>query len=255
MLWIYTLADNLFAAPSRPPSPDSLTLEPWIAQGDWGEEIELERPTVLRLDSNATIGLQWVANSAWTELQSARATPLFETPIVHFLVRAFLADGIDEFIAHLTVIEAAFGLESDHRRALRPRSDPHRNFAGATERVTTRLGAALRDDKAKQNYKDLFNLRSAFIHGRAEVQRISTRQRILARSLARRSICELVALASCPAALTREGVLFDLLDKGSPIQSEIEPCTPIVLLRPGIPPSGSRAAPRASASHGHPALI
>lgn len=211
--WIYTLDDDLFVAPSRPPSPDSLTLEPWIIQDNWGEEIELERPTVLPLDSNAATGLQWVTDTAWTEWQSARTTPLFETPVVHFLVRAFLADGIDEFIAHLTVIEAALGLESDHRRGLRPKPDPHRSLSSPTERVATRLGAALGDDKAVQDYKDLFDLRSAFIHGREGMQRISTRQRVLARSLARRATCALVALAS-HSALTREGCLSDLLDKG-----------------------------------------
>lgn len=211
--WIYTLDDDLFVAPSRPPSPDSLTLEPWIVQDNWGEEIELERPTVLPLDSNAATGLQWVTETAWTEWQSARTTPLFETPVVHFLVRAFLADGIDEFIAHLTVIEAALGLESDHRRGLRPKPDPHRSLSSPTERVATRLGVALGDDKAVQDYKDLFDLRSAFIHGRAGVQRISTRQRVLARSLARRATCALVALASHPA-LTRAECLSDLLGKG-----------------------------------------
>lgn len=210
--WIYTLDDDLFVAPSRPPSPDSLSLEPWIVQDHWGEEIELERPTVLPLDSNAATGLQWVTDTAWAEWQSACATPLFETPVVHFLVRAFLADGIDEFIANLTVIEAALGLENDHRPKLRPKPDPYPRLS-ATKRVAARLGGALGDDKAAQDYEDLFNLRSAFIHGRAGVQRISTHQRVLARSLARRATCALVALASHPA-LTREGCLSDLLDKG-----------------------------------------
>jgi hypothetical protein len=210
--WIYTLDDDLFVAPSRPPSPDSLTLEPWIVQDGWGEEIELERPTVLSLDSNAVSGLQWVTDAAWTEWQSARATQLFDTPVVHFLVRAFLADGIDEFIAHLTVIEAALGLENDHRPKLRPKPDPYPRLS-ATKRVAARLGGALGDDKAARDYEDLFDLRSAFIHGRAGVQRISTRQRVLARSLARRATCALVALASHPA-LTREECLSDLLGKG-----------------------------------------
>lgn len=212
MPWIYTLDEDLFVAPSRPPSSDSLTLEPCFVQDNWGEEIELERPTVLPLDSNAITGLQFATDTAWAEWQSARTTPLFETPVVHFLVRAFLADGVDEFIAHLTVIEAALGLESDHRRRLRPKPDPYRNLS-PTERVATRLSAALGDDKAMQDYKDLFDLRSAFIHGRAGMQRISTSQRILARSLARRTTCALVALASHPA-LTREECLSDLLAKG-----------------------------------------
>ncbi|MDN7445025.1 hypothetical protein QZM64_38325 [Burkholderia cepacia] len=123
--WIYTLDEDLFVRPARPPSPDSLSLEPWFVHDDWGEEIQLERPTYLPLDDSAKKELPRLTESAWAELQAALATPLFETPVVHFLVRAFLADGIDEVIAHMTAIEASLGLESDHRRKLRPKPDPH----------------------------------------------------------------------------------------------------------------------------------
>ncbi|PNB02823.1 hypothetical protein C1X98_31120, partial [Pseudomonas sp. FW306-2-11BA] len=82
--------------PSRPPDPDSLSWEPWFVQDEWGEEIELERPLEYRLDDAAKPGLSLFTQSAWAELEAARQSPLFETPIVHFLVRAFLADGIDE---------------------------------------------------------------------------------------------------------------------------------------------------------------
>ena len=37
--WIYTLDEDLFVRPVRPPNPDSLTLEPWIVEDHWGEEI------------------------------------------------------------------------------------------------------------------------------------------------------------------------------------------------------------------------
>jgi hypothetical protein len=211
--WIYTLDEDLFVRPARPPSPDSLTLEPWIFEDHWGEEIELERPSALPLiDSAKTELLQLFTDAAWTELQAARATPLFETPVVHFLVRAFLADGIDEVMAHMTAIEAALGLEIDHKRQLRPKPDPHPK-PSATERVAARIGAALTDAKAVQNYKDLFELRSAFVHGRAGLQKISTPQRVLARNLARRVARALVALAAHPTR-SRAHVLTDLLNQG-----------------------------------------
>lgn len=208
--WIYTLDDDLFVSPSRPPSADSLSFEPWIYQDNWGEEIELERPIMLPLDSGAAVGLQWITDAAWTEVQVARATPLFETPVVHFLVRAFLANGIDEFIAHLTVIEAALGSESDHKRRLRPKPDPHARLS-PTNRVAARLLAAIGEDKAAQDYELLFDLRSAFIHGRAGLQRISTQQRLSARSLARRAVCALIGRARHPMRL-REDVMSDLLN-------------------------------------------
>ncbi len=210
--WIYTVDDDLFVRPARPPSADSLTLEPWIVEDKWGEEVELERPSTLPLHDGAKTDLQLFIDAAWAELQAARATSLFETPLVHFLVRAFLADGIDEVMAHMTAIEAALGLEMDHRRKLRPKPDPHPK-PSATDRVAARIGAALTDPRAAQDYRGLFELRSGFVHGRAGLKNISTQQRVLARNLARRVTRALVALAARPAR-PREDVLADLLDQG-----------------------------------------
>ncbi len=211
--WIYTLDEDLFVRPARPPDPDSLTLKPWIVQDHWGEEIELERPTTLLLADSAKSGLQQFTNEAWGAIQVARATPLFETPVVHFLVRAFLADGIDEVMAHMTTIEAALGLESDHKRRLRPKPDLHPNLS-ATDRIAARICAALKDGEAAQNYKDLFELRSAFVHGRAGMSNIPTPKRILARNLARRVARALVTLPPNPAR-SRADVMADLLSQGA----------------------------------------
>ncbi|CAE6858173.1 MULTISPECIES: hypothetical protein [Paraburkholderia] len=213
MPWIYTLDEDLFVRLARPPSPDSLSLEPWIIHDGWGEEIELERPTSLPLDDGVKTELPRFNASAWAELQAALTTSLFETPVVHFLVRAFLADGIDEVIAHMTAIEASLGLELDHK-GKRPKTDPHWKLS-ATKRVAARMGAALADAKAVQDYKDLFELRSAFIHGRAGLQKISTPQRVLARGLARRVACALISLAAAHPASSRADILASLLDQGT----------------------------------------
>lgn len=207
--WIYTVDDDLFIRPSPPPSADSLTLEPCVVQGDWGEDIELERPTVLPLDDDAFSGLALFTNDAWRDLETARATNLFETPIAHFLVRAFLADGMDEIMAHMTTIEAAVGLEMDHKKRLRPKPDPHKTVSSATDRVA----AVLSDQTSAQAYKGLFDLRSAFIHGRAGMQKVSTQQRIMARCLARGVASGLVDLA-LSGPRPRRDVLGDLLTRG-----------------------------------------
>jgi hypothetical protein len=211
--WIHTVDDDLFIRPSPPPSADSLTFEPWIVQDHWGEDVELERPTTLHLDSDAALGLALFTDSAWRELEAARATSLFETPVAHFLVRAFLADGMDEVMAHMTAIEAAVGLEMDHKKWLRPKPDPHKKVSSATERVAARVGAVLNDPSSVQAYKDLFELRSTFVHGRAGLQKVSTAQRVMARSLAREVARGLVDLALQGARL-RTDVLSDLLDQG-----------------------------------------
>lgn len=211
--WIYTVDDDLFIRPAPPPSADSLTLEPWIVEDDWGEEIELERPTTLHLDDHATTGLALFTDSAWQQLEAARATSLFETPVAHFLVRAFLADGMDEVIAHMTAIEAAVGLEMDHKKWLRPKPDPHKKVSSATERVAARVAAILNDPASVQAYKDLFELRSSFIHGRAGLQKISTAQRVTARRLAR-GVARGLVDAALQCARSRTEILSDLLDRG-----------------------------------------
>lgn len=212
--WIYTVDDDLFIRPSPPPNAGSLTLEPLIVQGDWGEDIELEHPTVLPLDDDASSNLALLTDDAWRDLEAARATDLFETPIAHFLVRAFLADGIDEIMAHMTAIEAAVGLEMDHKKWLRPKPDPHKAISSATDRVAARIAAVLRDRASVQAYKDLFDFRSAFVHGRAGLQKVSTRQRVMARCLARGVVRGLVDLA-LKGSRPRIDVLTDLLTRGA----------------------------------------
>lgn len=211
--WIHTVDDDLFVRPSPPPSADSLSLEPWIVQDHWGEDVELERPTALRLDDEATSELAQFTDSAWRELQTARSAGLFETPIAHFLVRAFLADGMDEVMAHMTAIEAAVGLEMDHKKWLRPKPDPHKDVSSATQRVAARVAAVLKDGASVQAYKDLFELRSTFVHGRAGLQKVSTAQRVMARSLARGVARSLVDIA-LQGARPRTDALSDLLDHG-----------------------------------------
>lgn len=219
--WIYTLDDDVFVAPAPPPSPDSLTLEPWIVPDGWGGEIEHERPTVLPLSDTATPGLARFTDAAWTEFEAALATDFFETPIAHFLVRAFLSEGIDEFMSHMTAIEAALGLEMDHNHKLRPKPDPYRKGPAPSGRVAARVAALLNDATAGEAYKELFALRSQFVHGRGGLGKISVVQRVTARRLARaiaRGLIEMAGRTSQP----RPEALSQLLDAGVPLLQTLE---------------------------------
>ncbi|WP_294539811.1 hypothetical protein [uncultured Rhodoblastus sp.] len=210
--WIHTIDDDLFNEPSPPPSADRLSLEPDYYQDEWGEEVELERPIALPLDDAAALQLTLLTDSAWKKLVTARATDLFETPIAHFLVRAFLADGMDEVMAHMTAIEAAVGLEMDHRWELRPKPHAHKSVK-STQRVAARVAALLTDCTSVKDYNDLFELRCTFVHGRAGIQKVSTERRIMARSLARKVARRLVDVA-VQANRPRTDVLNDLLNEG-----------------------------------------
>lgn len=208
--WVYMLDDDLCAFLSPPPVPESLSWEPHFIQVGHDKWVERERP--LRLQSLAEEDeiLQALNHSKWSNLQSAKASDLFSPPVEHFMVRAFLADGIDEVMAHLILIEAAFGTESDHKHRLRPQADRHKE--SATRRVAARLSAAIGLPVVAEQYLALYDMRCTYIHGRSDDRVISTQQRVLARKLAREAVNALVVLAQQGKA--REDVLAHLLDQG-----------------------------------------
>ncbi|NKJ77840.1 hypothetical protein GFL60_01050 [Rhizobium leguminosarum bv. viciae] len=211
--WIHTVDDDLFVWPKVPQSPSTLSREPDVVYDRHGKEIDLgEKPKVLPLNDEFETQLLQFREAAWVAVETARATPLFETPVVHFLVRAFLADGMDEIMAHMTAIEAGLGLISDHKKVQRPKPDPHKNVT-PTNRVAARLAALLQDPGCVATYQELFELRSAFVHGRGGLSLISTSQRVSARNLARRAAQSLVNEGARFSG-TREGKLEQLLDAG-----------------------------------------
>ncbi|MBL8579193.1 MAG: hypothetical protein JNK47_18390 [Mesorhizobium sp.] len=141
--WVYTLDSDVFARRAPPPSPDSLSWEPAGYIDDSGEEYEYERPITYPLEDGCDDEIAWLNDSAWSDIVSARETTLFARPVAHFFVRGFRTDGIDEFLAHISTIEAAPGLPLDHDPRARRRiagKNP-----GATYGVTLRISGLLKD--------------------------------------------------------------------------------------------------------------
>lgn len=209
--WIYIVDDDLCEFPSPPPPPERLSWEPRWHQVDHDEWEEHECPVSLQIWADAE-GVRQALDARWALLQATRIQPseLFSTPVEHFLVRAFLSDGIDEVMAHLIMIEAAFGSEADHRRKLRLKGDS--NDESPTRRVAARLSAAIDKPGAAKEYLDLYDMRCTYVHGRPEGRIISTHQRVLARRLACEAANALVGLAQTQQV--REIVLLDLLNSG-----------------------------------------
>ena len=197
--WIYIWSDDIFIRPSPPPSPDTLSWEPDIITDMEGNVVfETERPLRCLLNDAAAEVSSRLTDTTWFELARARQSPLFETPIAHFLVGAFLADDVDEFLAHITTVEAALGLESDY------------SSRGGTKRVAARVSALLGAKADGDDYRHLFDLRSAYLHGRT-MRPISSQERLLARRLARRAVKGLVEAAlAAPALQSREAYLRTL---------------------------------------------
>ncbi|HFK1940798.1 TPA: hypothetical protein ACGW30_001497 [Pseudomonas aeruginosa] len=210
--WIYTLDDDLCAFPTPPPAPERLSWQPHFQQVAPDEWEESERPAELKTSASAE-DVRQALDSEWPSFQTPRtlASELFSTPVVHFLVRAFLSDGIDEVMAHLIVVEAAFGTESDHKAKQRLPTDSRNE--GATRRVAARLSAAIERPEAAKEYLDLYDMRCTYVHGRREGRILSTQQRVLARRLAREAANALVGLAQ-EVQQPREEILLDLLNHG-----------------------------------------
>lgn len=209
--WVRTVDSDLFKRPALPPSADTLTFTFTIRLDQHGEEYETEEPARISLQEEATAALPLMDESAWTSLQSAKSAGLFDTPIQHFILRAFRSTGIDSFLAHVTAIEAAVGAQTDYRRSDR---STHKQLS-ATERVATRLAGLLGEGAASSEYARLFDMRCAYIHGRSGIAPISTADRVSARSLARRAARALIEHEpSASAGQTRAQLLEQLLDKG-----------------------------------------
>lgn len=211
--WVYTVDSDLFVRPGSPPSPDTLNWEDRIYDDGYGGTYEEQRPLELRLEDDAATELTVWDQNRWDILEQAKRSVLFETPIAHFLVRAFLTDGVDEFLAHITTIEAALGLRADYQKSFRVAPDRHKGMR-ATNRMRGRVAGLLGDRRYADQYEQLFDIRSAFLHGRA-MMAISTQERVMARSLAREVVEALVLLTRNGPVSSREDVLDDLLDKGA----------------------------------------
>lgn len=197
--WIYTIDDDLFNRSANPPAADTLSWQPDIVYDHYGDEVDLgERPVRWDLKEQVTTELPtWVNDKTWPEFTRAQVSPLFSSPVLHFLLRAYRSSEIDEFLANITVIDSALGLHTDHGK-------------GPTARLVARLSALL-DDDAGNDYRRLFNTRSEFVHGRA-MEAIPGKDRLHARRLARRAAVALLQAARQVA--DREGYLDKLWAAG-----------------------------------------
>jgi hypothetical protein len=180
--WVYTVEDDLFVRPPTMPSADTLTWETqWVDDGTEGGD-EYERPAAFHFQPPIESLDPIINDQRWRDIERALASDLFSTPIVHFLVAAFLGEGIDEFTGHLTALEASLGLRDDRFR----------------EKVlSARISALLKDPGAEAAYSEVFNLRSEYVHGRV-MGPISGIARVDARRLARRVANALVGCTLGP---------------------------------------------------------
>jgi hypothetical protein len=173
--WVYEVEHDLFVESDPPPSPKSLS---WERPDDEEDE---DRPERIELQLGGSQISDWVNEERWADLSQALQTPLFDAPIVHFFEKAFLEDPLDEFLAHLITIEAALG-------------DANDTAGKKTASIANRISRLTGKVQEGHIYKDLYKLRSAFLHGQ-KMNAIPAESRVMARGLARRVVQRLIEAA------------------------------------------------------------
>jgi hypothetical protein len=181
--WVYRTDNDLFVRPNAPPSADALS---WDYGLGYNGEVVFFDPSRVPLKDGGASASEWLTDRRWADLVAARKSQLFETPVKHFFVKAFLEDPLDEFLAHITTIEAALLLEHEKH--------------GLTNLVARRVSGLLRAQSEGKVYEHLYNVRCAVVHGR-RMGLIPGDSRLLARQLARRVVNALVKVALAPAYL------------------------------------------------------
>ena len=207
--WVYSVPADLLEAPSRPLGPETLTWEPdFYFEPALGEEVETEKPFRLPLNDDLEPYFAALTEDRWQSLLRAQDSPVFNPLVVHFLVRAFTAEGIDEFLGHITAIEAALGMPSDYGA---DRAKPRAKKGGprGSECVKRRIAALAGNAGLADSYGQLFQLRSTFLHGRP-MDDIPSAARVQARTLARQIVELLVQAAIATRTPDRNSFLAAL---------------------------------------------
>jgi hypothetical protein len=207
--WTYTFDDDAASRRFPLPSSDTLAWEPSFYADESGEKIEAVRPMRRYLDTSVFDLSAWLNDKTLPLLMRARTSVLFETPTIHFLVRAFVSSGVDELLAHVTVIEAALGLRDDYDGRLRPKG-----LRTATDCMAMRVKTLLNSKDDGDAYRNLFDIRSQFLHG-CTMNLISSQNRLVARRLARKVANGLVEAALVePPPSSRADYLRTLIVQG-----------------------------------------
>jgi hypothetical protein len=199
--WVCTVHDDLFVRANVPPRSTTLSYTQQFYTNRYGSTEEFAHPLTLPVNERVSALGDW-QGARWSAFVTARNSVLFETPIEHFLVRAFVTEGIDSFLAHMTVVEAALGMRGDFRGQATA-SAPPRKPAGKKmqARIASLVGVAEATD-----FDRLYNLRSAFLHGR-KMQAISTSDHLRARTIARLVVQSLIDAANQQVVSDRNAFL------------------------------------------------
>ena len=166
-----------------------------------------ERPHVLfHLSASETEAFEIFVRREGTLLHRALGTawskPLVETAS-NFFAKAFVADGVEQLLWHMTTIEALIGEQGE----------------GGTARLARRLSQAIaasdsERETIRRKFRELYDFRSDLVHGRKPEKVVLTRHLFGAREFARNLLrWNLRLLADIHKAADAAGAQADMPDR------------------------------------------
>ncbi|MFA1240837.1 hypothetical protein ACCC84_21250 [Serratia odorifera] len=207
--WVHTITDDIFRHQDTIPSATTLTWDcrswPEDEAGDW---LEHEVP----YDNGICVSMGQLAPFVDPQINSflgiAISRGLINTAAQHQFVKAFLSDDIDEFLAHIVVIDACLGEKSVNKDL-----EKRLKKLGSTGRLKYRLVGLLNDASAKESMHILYKVRSDYVHGNA-LEKIPAEYLLQARILARQVLNAVIAAAGHSPDISREELLDGTLRRG-----------------------------------------
>ncbi len=206
--WVHTLSDDIFWQQPPIPSAASLTWVPCSYQDENTGWHEYEAPHEYNYSLTSDQLMPFVDTPAFRNLETATTNGLINSAARHQFVKAFRSDGVDEFLAHIVVIDACVG-EKSVNSAL----EKELKRLGSTGRLKYRLAGLLNDVSVKENLHVLYEARSNYVHGNT-LEKISGEHVLQARILARKTLNAIITEAGQSPGLTREEFLDDVLRRG-----------------------------------------
>jgi hypothetical protein len=213
--FVLTINDNLLEAPRAAPDLAKLHQQPSFDAD--GNELGLE-PNVL-ITMNTSEGAAFFNFISQVEDMVAKAKGVREWDFVgralDYLVKAYISEGLEQLLWHITVLDALLGTQGRVTESLR-------------RRVPLILGREDREREiVKSQVKNLYKLRSDLVHGNTMMEDSGGRL-AEARNLARRTALYFMnylasILTKYPAcSLSREKILemIDIGKSGAPAMSQ-----------------------------------
>ena len=194
--WTYSYTDDPFADPRRAPDPSVLT---WTLAGDPGSEFEVsDRSNLITLADRDIDALR----QRWEKLHSLQDQAETREPIlgplaVHFFLKAFFEDGIDEVIALIGCIEALLLLQGERNRT----------------KLMKRYQNLVNDREGYRGLDGAYRLRRKYLHSLASPDaKLTFRDLARARVSVATAMDAYLSLASQKVNLERADLLRSLYD-------------------------------------------